>query len=86
LRALDPSVLDDELRRLMEVESTISPPIGDVGIQLDALTKDADLEELIHLYHTLPGRQRQTFLSVVRAIAVALSPAGAGREQSGEVG
>ena len=86
LRALDPSVLSDELRRLMNVEATISPPIGDVGLQLDTLTKDADLEELIRLYHELPGRQRQTLLSVVRAIAAALSPPGGAREQNGEVG
>lgn len=85
LRALDPSVLNDELRRLMDVETTISPPIGEVGVRFDALTKDPDIEELIRLYRNLPERQRPTFLNVMRAMATAFTPV-ATREENGEVG
>lgn len=85
LRALDPSVLNDELRRLMDVEKAISPPIGEMGVRLDALTKDPDVEELIRIYHELPERQRATFLNVMRAMAAAFAPAGS-NESSGEVG
>ena len=87
LRELDPSVLNDELRRVMNIETLISPPIGEVGTALVPLTKDPDLEDLIHLYRQLPDRQRHTFLSVVRAIATALAPAlPVDRQQNGEVG
>ena len=86
LRAMDPSMLTDELRRLMNIEDNISPRIAGIGVDLGPLTKDAELEELVRVYHALPERQRQTFLSVVRAIAAALMPAGSEREPDGEVG
>ena len=86
LRTMDPAILNDELRRLIRVEDSISPRIGDIGVDLGPLTKDADLEELVRVYHALPDRQRQTFLSVVRAIAAALTPSGGDRERGGEVG
>jgi transcriptional regulator with XRE-family HTH domain len=85
LRALDPAVLNDELRRLMQVETTISPPLGDIGSQIVPLTKDPQVEELVRLFRDVPERQRSTFLSVVRAIAAALSPTTGLRERD-EVG
>jgi hypothetical protein len=72
LREIDPSLLNDELRRALEIEDRISPRIGDVGFDALPVTKDPDLEDLIRLYRGLPERQRQTFLSVVRATAAAL--------------
>ncbi len=84
LRALDPSVLNDDLRRLMNVETTISPPIGELGTRLEALTKDPGVEELISIYRDLPERQRPTFLSVMRATAAAFAPSA--REENAKVG
>src|ERR1043165_8224763 len=31
LRDVDPSLLNDELRRVMQIEERLSPPVGDVG-------------------------------------------------------
>ena len=36
------------------------------------VTRDADLEMLVHLYRTLPERQRRTLVAVVRATADSL--------------
>jgi hypothetical protein len=72
LREIDPSLLNDDLRRALDLEDRISPRIGNVGFDALPVTKDPDLEDLIRLYRGLPERQRQTFLSVVRATAGAL--------------
>jgi transcriptional regulator with XRE-family HTH domain len=73
LREVDPALLNDELRRALEIEERISPPVGDVGFDALPLTKDPLLEQLVLLYRNVPDRQRDTFLSVVRAAAGALS-------------
>jgi transcriptional regulator with XRE-family HTH domain len=73
LRTVDPTLLSDEIRRVMEIEQRLSPPIGDVGFQAVPLTRDADLEEMVRVYRSLPERQRRTFLTVVRATAAALA-------------
>ncbi|HJQ83325.1 MAG TPA: helix-turn-helix domain-containing protein [Candidatus Binatia bacterium] len=76
LRDVDPALLNDDLRRVLEIEERISPPIGDVGFQALPVTKDPELEGLVRLYRGLPERQRHTFLSVVRAAADALANGG----------
>jgi transcriptional regulator with XRE-family HTH domain len=82
LREVDPALLNDDLRRVLEIEERVSPRIGDVGFDAVPITKDPVLEELVLLYRGLPERQQQTFLSVVRAAADALaSPASRGGEQ-----
>ena len=73
LREVDPALLNDELRRVLTIDERISPPIGDVGFNALPITKDPILEELVRLYRGLPDRQRNTFLSVVRAAADALA-------------
>jgi transcriptional regulator with XRE-family HTH domain len=73
LRDVDPALLNDELRRVLQIEERLSPRIGDVGFDALPLTKDPVLEELVRLYRGLAERQRQTFLSVVRAAADALT-------------
>jgi transcriptional regulator with XRE-family HTH domain len=72
LREVDPALLNDELRRVLTIDERISPPIGDVGFNALPITKDPILEDLVRLYRGLPDRQRNTFLSVVRAAADAL--------------
>jgi len=73
LREVDPALLNDELRHALEIEERISPPVGDVGFDALPITKDPILEHLVLLYRNVPERQRDTFLSVVRAAADALS-------------
>jgi transcriptional regulator with XRE-family HTH domain len=73
LREVDPALLNDDLKRALEIEERISPRIGDVGFDALPLTKDAALEQIVLLYRNVPERQRETFLSVVRAAAEALS-------------
>ena len=73
LRDVDPAMLSDDLRRVLEIEERISPRVGDVGIGAESVTKDPALEDVVRLYRGVPERQRDTFLSVVRAAAEALS-------------
>jgi transcriptional regulator with XRE-family HTH domain len=73
LRALDPALLNEDLRRALDFEHLLSPPVGNVGFEATPITSDPDLEELVRLYRSLSDRQRQTFLSVVRATASALA-------------
>src|SRR5438093_1248346 len=72
---VDQSLLNDDLRRLMRIDERLSPPIGDVGVDALPVTKDPDLEEIVRLYRRVTERQRDTFLSVVRAAAKALASA-----------
>jgi transcriptional regulator with XRE-family HTH domain len=73
LRDVDPALLSDDLRRVLEIEERISPRVGDVGIGAAPVTKDPALEDVVRLYRGVPERQRDTFLSVVRAAADALT-------------
>jgi transcriptional regulator with XRE-family HTH domain len=73
IRTLDPSILNDDLRRALDIEERLSPPAGDVGFNALPLTRDPDLEELVRLYRELPERQRQAFFAVARATATALT-------------
>jgi transcriptional regulator with XRE-family HTH domain len=73
LRDVDPALLNDDLRRVLQIEERLSPRVGEVGVDALPVTKDPSLEELIRLYRGLPDRQRQTFLSVIRAAADALA-------------
>jgi len=75
LRGLDPSLLNDELRRMLDATRNVAPPVGDMGFEMLPLTRDPGLEELIRSYNELPGRQRRTFLSVMSATAASLSGA-----------
>src|SRR5947209_15481884 len=62
LRAVDPGLLNDDLRRVLEIEQRLSPPVAGIGFQALPITKDPDLEDLVRLYRQMPERQRQTFL------------------------
>jgi len=83
LRTADPGLLNEDLKRVLEIEQRLSPPIAGIGFHALPITKDPDLEDLVRLYRQMPERQRQTFLSVVRATARALgAPATAGEEEA----
>jgi transcriptional regulator with XRE-family HTH domain len=82
LRKVDPTLLNDELRRVLEIEHRLSPPVGDMGFEVLPLTQAPDLEEMVRIYRSLPERQRRTFLSVARATAGALGPNTASPERA----
>jgi len=73
LRRLDPAILNDELRRMLEWTRNVSPPLGDMGYDVLPITRDPGLEDLIRRYLQLPERQRRTFLSVMSATAASLA-------------
>ena len=72
LGQLDPVLLNDELRRAMNFQQSISPPLSDAGKAVP-VTSDPNIETLVRLYRGLPERQRQTFVSVMQATATALA-------------
>jgi transcriptional regulator with XRE-family HTH domain len=73
LGSIDPNLLTPQLRQFLEIENRLSPPVGETGFHIVPLMKDRDLGELVRLFRTIPDRQRQVFLAVVRAVAGALS-------------
>lgn len=73
LGTLDPTLLNEDLRRALDFPSLISPPIGDVGFHAVPVTSDPSLDTLVRLYRSVPERQRQTLVSVMQATAAALA-------------
>src|SRR3989449_11402419 len=61
-----------EVRATLGLESLIAPPTAGGSDEPLPITRDADLEMLVHLYRTLPERQRRTLVAVVRATAGSL--------------
>src|SRR5204862_5686298 len=43
---VDPSLLNDDLRRVMRMDEQISPPVGDGGVDALPVTEDPRLEEV----------------------------------------
>src|SRR2546425_1284680 len=72
LHAFDPAIPDDEVRATLGLESLIAPPTAGGSGEPLPITRDADLEMLVHLYRTLPERQRRTLAPGVRATASSL--------------
>ena len=75
LRTFDPALRDDDVRGALGLEGLIAPPNGTAAREPLPITRDADLEMVVHLYRTLPERQRRTLVAVVRATAGSLSDA-----------
>lgn len=73
LRALDPALLNDDLRRALELEDVLSPVTDEAKEDLPG--QDVGLAEFLELYNALPPREQQTLISVVRATAGALAGA-----------
>lgn len=64
LRALDPAILRDDVRRLLQ----IGPPLAeDMAWRKEAHLTDTDLLELVQLYRNLPEGRRHALLSAMRA-------------------
>src|SRR5207244_4864515 len=72
LRAFDPAIPDEEVRATLGLERLIAPPTDSGSREPLPITRDADLEMLVHLYRTLSERQRRTLVAVVRATVSSL--------------
>ena len=71
LRAIEPSLLNESLRRALELDDVLTPAPDD---SRDTLPRpDPGLAEFLALYDSLPARERQTLVAVVRATAEALA-------------
>jgi transcriptional regulator with XRE-family HTH domain len=83
LRAIEPTLLNESLRRAVELDDVLTPMPDETH---DALPRpDTALAEFLALYDSLPQRERQTLISVVRATAEALAgtaPLGARAEKA----
>jgi transcriptional regulator with XRE-family HTH domain len=83
LRAIEPTLLNEPLRRAVELDDVLIPMPDEPH---DALPRpDTALAEFLALYDSLPQRERQTLISVVRATAEALAgtaPLGARAEKA----
>jgi transcriptional regulator with XRE-family HTH domain len=71
LSAYDPELLSPEAREIME-QTDRQMPNGNFAEY--PLAKEPGIEELVRLYRSLPERQRDKLIGVVRATAAALSP------------
>jgi transcriptional regulator with XRE-family HTH domain len=74
LSELDPSMLSDEVRAMIERARYMAKPVPDERRAASALMLvDPVLTRLISTYQTLPERERQGFLNVLDATASSLS-------------
>jgi transcriptional regulator with XRE-family HTH domain len=74
LRKLDGSLLDDEVRAALERQNMLLQPLAERGAHPLRIAGDPSLEELVTFYRTLPPRQRQSLVAVLRAVVAALKP------------
>lgn len=74
LMAYDPEVLSPEARAILERDDLHVPATGASRFVEYPMAKDTGIEELVRLYRSLPERQRDKLLGVVRATATALAP------------
>ena len=77
---LDPELLNDDLRRMMRMEEQASPAVGEAGVD-PPVTKDPGLAEIVRHWRNVAERQRDIFLSVVRAAAQALASASSDKNE-----
>ena len=78
LKKADPATLSDELRRALDIQDGLSPPVGDIGFHALPLSKDEQFDELVSLYRQLPDRRRPRLLAIMRAAMDALTISEAG--------
>jgi transcriptional regulator with XRE-family HTH domain len=74
LAGYDPDVLSPEARRIVADTDLYLPEGGQRGFVSYPVARDATIEELVRIYRSLPERQREKLLTVVRATAAALAP------------
>lgn len=70
LARLDPAHLSPEARRVVELTGHLASDTG--GFATYAPAADPHAEDLLRLYRSVPERQREQLLSIVRATAQAL--------------
>ena len=74
LSSYDPDMLSPEAKKILQADLHL-PGEGNGGRFAEhAIAKDPGIEQLVQLYRSLPERQREKLLSVVRATVAALSP------------
>jgi transcriptional regulator with XRE-family HTH domain len=73
LATMDTSMLKPDLRQFLELERRLSPPVGTTGFNALPVTEQPELQELVRLFRRVPERNRYAFVTVVRAVARALS-------------
>ena len=82
LEDVDPALLNDDIRRALDFGERLTPSVGNAGVVATPVTKDPGLEDVVRVYRRVPDRHRQTFMSVVRAAADALSGEDGGPDRS----
>ena len=70
---MDHELLSPETQRLVATTNWYGPDAGGGTLDDLPLLKEAELEDLIKLYHKLPERQRGKLVAVVRATVTALA-------------
>src|SRR5262245_34408486 len=73
LRGLDPGMLNEDLRWLLEVDQRLGLAPGEVAERTLPVTGDPGLEEMVRLFQRLPGRRREPLLLVARAMLSSLA-------------
>lgn len=73
LRQIDPELLTDDVRGILDAATVVSPPVEEMGSRLFPLLRDPGVERIIRVYQSLPERERQGFLSVLDAAANSFS-------------
>ena len=76
LRRLEPELLTDQARAMLETAEHMVPPMEGDEQPLAPILRDPALDRLISMYRTLPERERRGFLSVLDATAASLSREG----------
>jgi transcriptional regulator with XRE-family HTH domain len=79
----DRELLSPEARRILVETDLHVPNEGTTGFGEYPVAQDPGLEELVRQYRTLPERQREKLLAVVRATASALAPSDGAFEPTG---
>jgi transcriptional regulator with XRE-family HTH domain len=75
IRKLDAGrvAVNDELRRALDIQDALSPPVGDIGFHALPVSRDANLDELIRLYQGVPEKRRSQLVAIMRAAVDALA-------------
>ncbi len=79
LRAIETGVLNDGIRRAVEAEHLISPPVAGLGYEALPVTTDPLLEEIVRGYRGLSPDRRQHLVTVFRALVAAFDGDGGRR-------
>jgi len=73
LQAIDPTLLNDELRRAIDVARTFDTPLGGGDLPI---TEDPYLQQFVGLYQQIPERHRESLLMLLRAAVDGLKTTG----------